>query len=106
MSRPASSTAGGRPRRKRFAEELLGAEFSISVGVGTAREEGSESVNSTIAVSGAPADLVAEVEALGERLKLVRERVGEVIFGQAEVIEQALITLLSGGHALLIGVPW
>src|SRR5205085_854990 len=45
------------------------------------------------------------VEALGERLKLVRERVGEVIFGQAEVVEQALITLLSGGHALLIGVP-
>ena len=51
------------------------------------------------------ADLVAEVEALGERLSLVRERVGEVIFGQAEVIEQALITLLSGGHALLIGDP-
>jgi len=28
-----------------------------------------------------------------------------VIFGQAEVIDQALITLLAGGHALLIGVP-
>jgi MoxR-like ATPase len=52
-----------------------------------------------------PADLVAEVEALGERLRLVRDRIGEVIFGQREVVEQALITLLSGGHALLIGVP-
>ena len=52
-----------------------------------------------------PADLVAEVEALGERLALVRDRIGAVIFGQREVIEQALITLLSGGHALLIGVP-
>ena len=41
----------------------------------------------------------------GERLRLVRERIGEVIFGQHEVVEQALITLLSGGHALLIGVP-
>jgi len=50
-------------------------------------------------------DLVAEVEALGERLRLVRERIGEIIFGQHEVVEQALITLLSGGHALLIGVP-
>jgi MoxR-like ATPase len=50
-------------------------------------------------------DLVAEVEALGERFDVVRERIGEVIFGQAEVVEQALITLLSGGHALLIGVP-
>jgi MoxR-like ATPase len=55
--------------------------------------------------SAGPADLVAEVEALGERLRLVRDRIGEVIFGQREVVEQALITLLSGGHALLIGVP-
>src|SRR5258707_13889808 len=53
----------------------------------------------------APGDLVAEVEALGERLSLVRERIGEVIFGQHEGGEQALITLLSGGHAFLIGVP-
>src|ERR1700676_2090507 len=51
------------------------------------------------------ANLVAEVERLGERLSVVRERVGEVIFGQREVVEQALITLLAGGHTLLIGVP-
>ncbi|TAH34794.1 MAG: MoxR family ATPase [Alphaproteobacteria bacterium] len=31
--------------------------------------------------------------------------VSRVIFGQAEVIEQTLITLLAGGHGLLIGVP-
>jgi MoxR-like ATPase len=53
----------------------------------------------------ASADLVAEVEALGRSLGLVRARIGEIIFGQREVIEQALITLLCGGHALLIGVP-
>jgi MoxR-like ATPase len=35
----------------------------------------------------------------------VRERIGRVIFGQQEVVDQALITLLAGGHALLIGVP-
>src|SRR6266851_4084600 len=105
MSRSPSSIVAGRRRRDGVAEELPGAEFSISVGAGTAREEGSDSLSSTISATGAPADLVAEVEALGERLKLVRERVGEVIFGQAEVVEQALITLLSGGHALLIGVP-
>jgi MoxR-like ATPase len=35
----------------------------------------------------------------------VRERIGRVIFGQREVIDQALITLLAGGHTLLIGVP-
>jgi MoxR-like ATPase len=84
--------------------------FCISVGAKSAREEGSDSVNATNSVNvaqvnAAPGDLVAEVEALGARLRLVRERIGEVIFGQAEVVEQALITLLSGGHALLIGVP-
>jgi len=62
-------------------------------------------LTSTAPINASPADLVAEVEALGERLSLVRERIGAVIFGQHEVIEQALITLLSGGHALLIGVP-
>ena len=28
-----------------------------------------------------------------------------MIFGQERVVEQALITILSGGHALLVGVP-
>ncbi|HEX4194691.1 MAG TPA: MoxR family ATPase [Stellaceae bacterium] len=45
------------------------------------------------------------MDALGQRLAAVRERIGRVIFGQHEVIDQALITLLAGGHALLIGVP-
>ncbi len=49
--------------------------------------------------------LGAEIERLGHRLGEVREQIGQVIFGQREVIDQALITLLSGGHALLIGVP-
>ena len=50
-------------------------------------------------------DLAAEIDALGQRLAAVREHIGRVIFGQREVIDQALITLLAGGHALLIGVP-
>ena len=50
-------------------------------------------------------DLVAEVDALGQKLAQVRERIGRVIFGQREVVDQALITLLAGGHCLLIGVP-
>ncbi len=51
------------------------------------------------------AHLLAEVEALGSRLAMVRERIGRIIFGQREVVDQTLITLLAGGHALLIGVP-
>ncbi|HUE63267.1 MAG TPA: MoxR family ATPase [Rhizomicrobium sp.] len=35
----------------------------------------------------------------------VRDGLKAVIFGQDEVIEQTLVTLLAGGHGLLIGVP-
>ncbi len=55
--------------------------------------------------AGDAATLVNEIDALGHRLAAVRDRIGRVIFGQREVIDQALITLLAGGHALLIGVP-
>ena len=46
-----------------------------------------------------------EVEALGNRLKDVKTAIGSRIFGQNQVVEETLITLLAGGHALLIGVP-
>jgi MoxR-like ATPase len=51
------------------------------------------------------AHLINEIEALGQRLSSVRERIGRVIFGQRDVVDQALITLLAGGHTLLVGVP-
>ena len=35
----------------------------------------------------------------------VREAVGTVIFGQESVVERTLVAILSGGHALLVGVP-
>ena len=53
----------------------------------------------------APAELIAEVERLGEKLSKVRTAIGRIIFGQEEVVDQTLITLLAGGHVLLIGVP-
>ncbi len=49
--------------------------------------------------------LVAEVEALGVRATAARAEVGRIIFGQEEVVDQVLISLLSGGHVLLVGVP-
>lgn len=51
------------------------------------------------------ADIVREAEALVEKMAQVRSKIGEFIFGQQEVVDQTLITLLAGGHALLIGVP-
>jgi MoxR-like ATPase len=53
----------------------------------------------------ASASIVAEVEALGARIAAVRAQIGRAIFGQQEVIDQTIITLLSGGHVLLVGVP-
>ncbi len=49
--------------------------------------------------------IVARVEAAGDRIQRARKAAGAVVFGQERVIDQSLVTLLSGGHALLIGVP-
>jgi MoxR-like ATPase len=38
-------------------------------------------------------------------MHLVRDCIERVIFGQRAVVDQALVTLMSGGHCLLIGVP-
>jgi MoxR-like ATPase len=60
--------------------------------------------HSPIATDGS-ADIVRDAEALVEKMAQVRSKIGEFIFGQQEVVDQTLITLLAGGHALLIGVP-
>ncbi len=63
-------------------------------------------VTPTVAVDEASAaQLAGEIEELGQRLQEVRHSIGQVIFGQEEVVDQTLITLLAGGHALLVGVP-
>ncbi len=51
------------------------------------------------------ADIVSQVEDLSTRIRKVRAAIGRTIFGQDDVIDQTLIALLSGGHALLVGVP-
>ena len=56
-------------------------------------------------VSDTSESLVQEIEQIGLQIARVREMIGRVIFGQNEVIDETLITLLAGGHALLIGVP-
>ncbi len=49
--------------------------------------------------------IVPRLEAAAERMKRAHKAAASVIFGQDVVIERTLITILSGGHALLIGVP-
>src|SRR4029450_4884732 len=45
------------------------------------------------------------IEAAGERIQRVQKAASAVIFGQDQVIERTLVTILAGGHGLLIGVP-
>ncbi|HXI19503.1 MAG TPA: AAA family ATPase, partial [Gemmatimonadales bacterium] len=47
----------------------------------------------------------AAVEALLIRLRNLRAEVGRVIVGQERVVEELLLAVLAGGHALLEGVP-
>lgn len=49
--------------------------------------------------------IVRAAESSADHVRAAKEAIGTVIFGQDKVIEQALITILSGGHALLLGVP-
>ncbi len=51
------------------------------------------------------ADIVPRLEAASERVQRAHKAAATVIFGQDVVIERTLVTILSGGHALLIGVP-
>ena len=49
--------------------------------------------------------IVRAAETTAANMRAAKEAIGNVIFGQDKVIEQALITVLCGGHALLIGLP-
>ncbi len=49
--------------------------------------------------------LIDAIDKLGRDINAARNGIGKVIFGQDRVIEETLITILAGGHLLLIGVP-
>jgi len=48
---------------------------------------------------------VDDAEAAVALLGRVRAEIGKRIYGQDRVVEEVLVTLLSGGHALIVGVP-
>jgi MoxR-like ATPase len=64
--------------------------------MGLASEEGAEKLEDMI---------VRAAEASAGHIRAARNAIGSVIFGQESVIDSALVTVLSGGHALLVGVP-
>ena len=50
-------------------------------------------------------DPAQERQELLDKIGKLRSEIGKVIVGQAEVIEQVLMAILSGGHCLMVGVP-
>lgn len=49
--------------------------------------------------------IIAAAEKALAEIALVKNEVAKVIFGQESVVEQTMLAVLSGGHALLVGVP-
>lgn len=50
-------------------------------------------------------DDVALVEQLADQVQQLKTQIAQAIVGQEEIVEDLLISLLAGGHCLLIGVP-
>jgi len=52
-----------------------------------------------------PADMVAQIEALGGKLMQAKASITNRFIGQERVVDLTLTALLCGGHGLLIGLP-
>ncbi len=50
-------------------------------------------------------DLIGEIDQLGQKLGAARASVNRRFIGQERVVELTLAAMLSGGHALLVGLP-
>jgi MoxR-like ATPase len=51
------------------------------------------------------AEDLKRVERMRESMDAIRREVGKVIIGQEDVLNQILMCIIAGGHALLIGLP-
>jgi MoxR-like ATPase len=65
----------------------------------------SEVNNSASNAMSLEATVALSAETALERIAAARAEIGTVIFGQTQVVEEVLVTLLAGGHGLLVGVP-
>ena len=59
----------------------------------------------TIEIVKTDKDSLKNVEDLTAKITEIRSHISEVIFGQKNVIDLIIVTLLSGGHTLLVGLP-
>lgn len=49
--------------------------------------------------------ILAQTESAVAHITSARAAIGRVIYGQESVVDSALITIMAGGHGLLVGVP-
>lgn len=56
-------------------------------------------------ISDANQRTIEDFDAISGKLAKARAAIGEIIFGQEDVVELCLIAIMSGGHALLVGAP-
>ena len=57
------------------------------------------------ALGEAEEDVIEVARATAQSLSRVRHAVAQVIFGQEKVVDQTIMTVLAGGHGLLVGLP-
>lgn len=50
-------------------------------------------------------EIVAKAESALDDVAKLKSEIAKVIFGQETVVERSIVSILSGGHALLVGVP-
>ena len=48
---------------------------------------------------------VLAVEKIRDARDSVYKEIGKVVFGQQKVVEKLLVSLIAGGHCLIVGVP-
>src|ERR1700761_7720430 len=76
-----------------------------AIGGDVARSSSMAGQDSTVSVEKLEDVIVRSAEQVAGQIRAAKEAIATVIFGQERVIENPLVTILSGGHALLIGVP-
>jgi MoxR-like ATPase len=105
-----SSRNGTWLNKNKVASAALVPGDSVRIGVsifvfnGSAKDVAPEK-GGTAPASVASSDELVLVEKMRDHADRIRREVGKVIVGQADVLEQILMCILAGGHALLIGLP-
>lgn len=68
-------------------------------------EQAREKTSASQAPTKAGTDDLALVEQMSNNTDAIRRETGKVIVGQREVLDQVLMCMIAGGHALLVGMP-